>query len=83
MPSKHAAKASAGRDQIEQAILALLREHKDGLINNEIARELGLESDFAGRQRNYLTYSVLGGLMKRGLVKRDKVGNRQPFKIVG
>jgi hypothetical protein len=52
------------------------------LINNEIARELSLESDFEGRQHNWLTYSVLGALLKRGLVTREKLGNRQPFKIV-
>lgn len=75
-------KASEGREALEQAILSLLGEHKDGLINNEIARQLGLESDFNGRQRNYLTYSVLGGLLKDGRVRREKVGSRQPFKLV-
>jgi hypothetical protein len=81
VPSGHRQKATEGRQAIEQAILALLRDHEDGLINNEIARELGLESDFNGRQRNYLTYSVLGGLMKTGRVRREKIGSRQPFKL--
>ncbi len=82
MDSKHSARAQAGLAEIENAILSLLRENPEGLINNEIARALDLESDFEGRQRNYLTYSVLGGLMKRGVVRRDRDGSRQPFKAV-
>ena len=82
MQSKQAAQAQAGVAQIEEAILSLLAEYEDGLINNEIARALGLESDFQGRQRNYLTYSVLGGMMKKGLIVREQIGRRQPFKKV-
>lgn len=81
MTSKLREQAGEGRDLIEEAILTLLRHHKDGLLNNDIARELGLESDFNGQQKNYLTYSVLGGLLRRGLVTRVKVGNKQPFRI--
>jgi hypothetical protein len=66
---------------MEQAITRLLADHPNGLTNSEIARELNLQSDFAGRQKNYLTYSVLGGLMKKGVVKRGKIGARQPFKL--
>ena len=64
-PSEKAAKA---REAMEEAILEYLRLHPEGAINNQIARDLGLESDFDGRQKNYLTYSLLGGLMSRGLV---------------
>jgi len=81
MSTKHRDQASAGLAGIEEAIVGLLAERPDGLINNEIARELRLESDFAGRQKNYLTYSVLGGLMKKGIVKREKVNGKQPFTL--
>ncbi|WP_299322950.1 hypothetical protein [Parasphingopyxis sp.] len=74
-------RAAAARAELEQAILDYLRNHPEGAINNQIARELGLESDFDGRQKNYLSYSLLGGLMKRGLVKREDVDGRKPFKL--
>ncbi len=77
-PSEKAAKARA---ELEEAILEYLSLHPEGAINNQIARDLGLESDFAGRQKNYLSYSVLGGLMKRGLVVREEVDGKKPFKL--
>jgi hypothetical protein len=78
-PSEKAAKARA---DLEDVILEYLKARPDGAINNQIARDFGLESDFAGRQKNYLTYSLLGGLMTRGLVKREDVGGKKPFKAV-
>ncbi len=78
-PSEKAAKARA---ELEDAILEYLKARPDGAINNQIARDLGLESDFAGQQKNYLTYSLLGGLMTRSLVKRENVGGKKPFKAV-
>ena len=55
--------AQDGLRQIEDAILQLLEQRPQGLRNFEIAELLGLVSDFRGSQRNYLTYSVLGGLL--------------------
>lgn len=77
-PSEKAAKARA---ELEEAILEYLGQHPEGAINNQIARDLGLESDFDGRQKNYLSYSVLGGLLKRGLVVREQVDGKKPFKL--
>ena len=57
-----------GLHQIEEAILNLLETHPEGLRNVEIADLLGLRSDFKGGQRNYLTYTILGGLLERGTV---------------
>lgn len=60
--------AQDGLRQIEAAILQLLEQHPQGLRNFEIAELLGLISDFRGDQRNYLTYSVLGGLLASGRI---------------
>ena len=73
-------RAKAARAELEQAVLEYLSEKPDGAINNEIARELGLESDFLGRQKNYLSYSILGGMIARGLVTREDYGGRKAFK---
>lgn len=73
-------RAKAAHAELEAAILDYLAARPDGAINNEIARDLGLESDFEGRQKNYLSYSVLGGLLKRGLVVREEINGKKPFK---
>lgn len=78
---KPSERAKAARAELEGSILDYLRTHPEGAINNQIARDLGLESDFAGRQKNYLSYSLLGGLMKQGRVKREQIGNKKLFKL--
>jgi hypothetical protein len=79
---KASERAKAAREEMEQAILEYLAERPDGAINNEIARDLGLESDFTGRQKNYLSYSILGGLLSKGLVVRESINGKKPFKKV-
>lgn len=64
--------AQEGLRHIEQAILMLLEANPQGLRNSQIADNLGLRSSIRNGQRNYLTYSVLGGLMARGLVSQDR-----------
>jgi hypothetical protein len=75
-------RATAARLELEKAVLEYLAQRPEGAINNEIARDLGLESDFDGRQKNYLSYSILGGLMKQGLIVREEVDGKKPFKKV-
>jgi hypothetical protein len=64
--------AQEGLRHIEQAILMLLEAHPDGQRNSQIADLLGLRSSIRDGQRNYLTYSVLGGLMAGGEVVQDQ-----------
>src|SRR5947209_2893849 len=67
-------KARHGLAIIEQAIIQLLAGHPGGLRNAEIAAGLDLRSDHQGSQRNYLSYSVLGLLLKEGkVVKKGHV----------
>jgi hypothetical protein len=60
--------AEAGLKQIQEAIITLLKQRPDGLRNADIEEALNLRSDFLGRQKDYLTYSVLGGLIHQGRV---------------
>lgn len=64
--------AQEGLRHIEDAILSLLESNQDGLRNAQIADLLGLRSSIRDGQRNYLTYSVLGGLMTQGKVVQDR-----------
>lgn len=59
--------------RIERAILILLEPHPEGLRNSQVADLLGLRSSIRGRQQDYLTYSVLGGLMERGAVTHNQL----------
>ena len=63
--------AQEGLSQIESSILRLLDANPQGLRNAEIARLLGLTFDFRGNYKNYLTYSVLGGLLRHGKIEWD------------
>ena len=63
--------AQEGLRHIEQAFLMLVEAQPNGLRNSQIADLLGLRSSIRDGQRNYLTYSVLGGLMTRGAVAQD------------
>ena len=61
---------------LEDAIVNALGTEPGGYYNNELARLLGLESDYEGRQSNYLTYSILGGLLHSGRVVKEKRNGR-------
>ena len=60
--------AAEGLQQVENAILELLDRNPQGLRNVQVANILGLRSEVRGGQRDYLTYSVLGGLLAQGRI---------------
>ncbi len=64
--------AEEGLHQIEDAILELLQHNPQGLGNAQIADMLNLHSSVRGGRRNYLTYSILGGLLADGRILRDE-----------
>lgn len=63
-------KAETGLMLLKSAILDFLEVHP-GSLNSEIARGLNLESSHNGNQQDYLTYSILGELMKEGKIIKD------------
>ena len=63
-------KAQMGLQLLKDAILELARANPGGIKNAEASRHLGLQSDYGGGARDYLTYSVLGLLMRDGRVAR-------------
>ena len=74
--------AQEGLLKIEDAIVRLLSRNPQGLGNSEIAGALNLTSDFRGNQRNYITYSVLGGLIAQDRVNDKKIGRNRIFTKV-
>ncbi len=74
--------AAEGLKLIKEAILDLLKKHPEGIGNSEIAKKLKLESDFQGKQKNYITYSVLGLLIKENKIITEKVEHNRYFYLV-
>jgi hypothetical protein len=56
---------------VKEAVLDTIRDHADGLRNSEIADLLDIRSDYLGKQKDFLSWSVLGLLMNDGLIKRE------------
>ncbi len=75
-------KAREGLRLLEQAVLEALAGREDGYYNSELARALDIESSHGGRHDKYLTYSVLGGLISKGLVTTEKRGSRIYYQAV-
>jgi hypothetical protein len=67
-------KASKGLTMLLEATLELLGTHPEGLRNTDIAKKLALESEHEGKQRDYLTYSILGLLLRDRKVKKVRSG---------
>jgi len=59
-----------------ETIKELLILYPNGLTNSEIAQKLELKSSHDNAQHDYLTYSLLGNMMKDGQVKKIKVKNK-------
>lgn len=51
-------KSQQGLKLIEEAVLQFIAEHPNGVSNATIADELGLQSDIAGKHKNYLSWSI-------------------------
>lgn len=67
-------RAQLGLEFLKTAILMLARANPEGISNADAASLLGLRSDYRGRQKDYLSYSVLGLLLREGKLKRRDGG---------
>ena len=79
VPQGSVEKAQLGLAMLKEAIAELVNANADGITNSEAASVLGLRSDYRGRQKDYLSYSILGLLMRDGKVKRRE--GHQPRHI--
>jgi hypothetical protein len=70
MPSGITEKAQLGLSMLKDAVLELSIANVDGVTNSDVAHSLGLQSDYLGGSKDYLTWSVLGLLMREGRLKR-------------
>jgi hypothetical protein len=79
VPSGCVEKAQLGLKLLKDSITLLSEENPTGITNSDCAHYLGLQSDNEGNQQDYLTYSVLGLLLKEGVLESIKIGNRRKY----
>ena len=63
-------KSQIALEHLKNAVFEIAQANKDGVTNYEVAKCLGLQSDYGGGSKNYLSYSLLGILMRDGKIKR-------------
>jgi hypothetical protein len=71
VPQGAVEKAQIGLSLIKDAVLDFIRANREGVTNSDIASLLGLRSDYRGKQKDYLSYSVLGLLLREGKINRE------------
>lgn len=64
-------KAQLGLALIKDAILELAKANPKGITNSDAASALRIRSDYGGGSKDYLSYSVLGLLMRDGKLARQ------------
>jgi len=65
-------KAQLGLEFLKEAILEVAAANPEGVTNAQVVNHLGLHSDYNGEQKNYLSWSVLGILMREGRIKMER-----------
>ncbi len=63
-------KAQMGLELLRSAVMELAKANPSGISNSDAAKYLGLQSDYGGGSKDYLSYSVIGLLMKDGRLQR-------------
>ena len=74
-------KAQLGLGLLKDAILELAKANQRGITNSETASILGLRSDYGGGSKDYLSYSVIGLLMREGRLARDGSSKRHLAQV--
>jgi hypothetical protein len=83
VPNGAIEKAQLGLKLLKDSIIALFEENQKGITNSDCAHYLGLQSDNKGNQQDYLTYNLLGLLLKEGLLDSKKIKNRRIYQKQG
>ncbi len=82
IPSGIIDKAQIGIKLLKDAIREFAEANPPGITNSDCAHYLGLQSDNEGKQQDYLTYSVLGILLKEGRLQSVRESNRRKYKSI-
>lgn len=81
VPQGAVERAQLGLALLKASIHELAKANSEGILNSDAASILGLRSDYLGKQKDYLSYSVIGLLMREGkLVRIEGVRPRHMAK---
>lgn len=72
-------KAQMALELLKSAVMEFAKANPRGISNSDAAKYLGLQSDYGGGSKDYLSYSVLGILMREGRLRRER--NRKHLAI--
>jgi hypothetical protein len=70
VPQGAVERAQLGLEFLKASILELTKANPNGILNSDAASLLGLRSDYQGKQKDYLSYSILGLLLREGKIVR-------------
>jgi hypothetical protein len=65
-------KAQMALELLKASIMELASANQNGISNSDAAKYLGLQSNYGGGSRDYLSYSVIGLLMEEGRLARNQ-----------
>ena len=74
-------KAQLGLNLLKEAVLEFAKANPKGVTNSDAASLLGLRSDYGGGSKDYLSYSILGLLMREGKLARDGKSKRHIAQV--
>jgi uncharacterized protein len=81
VPSGIKEKAQLGLALLKEAVLELARANPKGVSNSDAASLLGLRSDYGGGSKDYLSYSVIGLLMREGKLERESGSKKHIARV--
>jgi len=81
IPQGSVERAQLGLQLLKNAILELAKANPAGITNSDAASLLGLRSDYRGKQTDYLSYSVLGLLLREGKISRESDSRKHKSTI--
>ncbi|MCE8052753.1 GIY-YIG nuclease family protein [Halomonas daqingensis] len=81
LPAGVKEKAQLGLSLLKEAVLEFAKANPKGISNSEAASLLGLRSDYGGGSKDYLSYSVIGLLMREGKLERDGTSRKHVARV--
>jgi hypothetical protein len=74
-------RAQLGLNLLKQAVLEFAKANPNGISNSDAASLLGLRSDYGGGSKDYLSYSIIGLLMREGKLRRDASSKKHVAQV--
>jgi hypothetical protein len=82
VPSGAIERAQIALSILKEAVFELVKANEKGVTNAEVASLLGLRSDYGGGSKDYLSYSILGMLMREGKIGRAPGTRRHLANVI-